>query len=345
LGSVAAKEGFWVNATTAFSATGPAGAAVALGGGDVVKNWNLVSSADSKTPSQMNQSLTASGKAIITAWAWDASSAKWKFYSPELDAQGGTVLSDYITAKGYLPFGTAPFAVAEGFWLNMATGVRAPVLLGTAGNYVILTKTGVSTVPASVITGNVAVSPAATTYLTGFSLTKVGTTSATSTQVTGTLYGADMTAPTSSNLTTAVSDMETAYTDAAGRVTPDFLNQGSGELGGSTLAPGLYTFTTGVTMSSDVTIAGGSTDVWIFQIPGTLNMSSAKNIILSGGAKAKNIFWQVAGFVEIGTNAHFEGIILSQTEIRLKTGASINGRALAQTAVTLDQSTVTQPAQ
>ena len=220
----------------------------------------------------------------------------------------------------------------------------APVLLGTAGNFVILAKTAVSTVPSSAITGDVGVSPAATSFLTGFSLTLVGTTSATSTQVTGNLYGADMTTPTNSNLTTAVSDMETAYTDAAGRPTPDFLNLGSGEIGGQTLVPGLYTWTTGVTISTDVTVSGGANDVWIFQIPGNLTMSAAKNVILGGKAKAKNIFWQLTGAVDIGAGAHFEGIILSQTAIALKTGASMNGRALAQTAVTLDQNVVTKPA-
>ena len=153
-----------------------------------------------------------------------------------------------------------------------------------------------------------------------------------------------MTAPTSSNLTTAVTDMGTAYTDAAGRPTPDFLNLGAGEIGRQTLIPGLYKWTTGVTISSDVTISGGANDVWIFQIPGNLTMSPAKNVTLSGGAKAKNIVWQVAGAVGIGTTAHFEGIILSQTSITLGTGASMNGRALAQTAVILDQSTVTTPA-
>jgi hypothetical protein len=220
----------------------------------------------------------------------------------------------------------------------------APVLLGTAGNFVILAKTAVSTVPSSAITGDVGVSPAATTFLTGFSLTLVGTTSATSTQVTGNLYGADMTTPTNSNLTTAVSDMETAYTDAAGRVTPDFLNLGSGEIGGQTLVPGLYKWTTGVTISTDVTISGGANDVWIFQIPGNLTMSAARSVILGGNAKAKNIFWQLTGVVDVGAGAHFEGIILSQTSITLKTGASMNGRALAQTAVALDQNALTQPA-
>jgi hypothetical protein len=218
-----------------------------------------------------------------------------------------------------------------------------PVLLGAAGNYVILATSGVSTVPASVITGDVGLSPAATSFLTGFSLTMVGTVSATSPQVTGSLFGADMSPPTSTNLTTAVTNMGTAYTDAAGRPTPDVLNLGAGEIGGRTLIPGLYKWTTGVTASSNVTISGGPNDVWIFQIPGNLTVSPAKKVFLSGGAQAKNIFWQVAGSVSIGTTAHFEGIILTQTSITMETGSSINGRLLAQTAVLLDTSTVTKP--
>ena len=219
----------------------------------------------------------------------------------------------------------------------------APVPLGTAGNYVILAKSGVSTVPTSQIVGDVGLSPAAATFLTGFSLTMVGTSSALSTQVTGALFAADMTAPTSSNLTTATTDMGLAYTDAAGRPTPDVLNLGAGEIGGQTMLPGLYKWTTGVTISSDVTLTGGPNDVWILQVPGTLAVSSAKHVFLSGGASAKNIFWQVAGGVDIGTTAHFEGIILSQTSITLRTGASMTGRALAQTAVILDANAITKP--
>jgi len=83
--------------------------------------------------------------------------------------------------------------------------------------------------------------------------------------------------------------------------------------------------------------------VWIFQISGDLTMSSAVNMTLSGGAQAKNIFWQVAGEVTIGTTSHFEGVILSMTGITMQTGASINGIALAQTAVILDQNTVVKP--
>jgi hypothetical protein len=221
----------------------------------------------------------------------------------------------------------------------------AVVDLGTAGNYVILAESMVANNPISAITGDIGVSPAATSFLTGFSLTIVGTTSATSSQVTGNLYGADMTTPTNSNLTTAVADMLTAYNDAAGRITPDFLNIGAaGDIGGQTLAPGLYNWTTSVTIPSDITISGGANDVWIFQMSGDLTVGNGVNVTLSGGALAKNIFWQVSGATTVGTTAHFEGIILSATAITLQTGASLNGRALAQTAVNLDGNTVVQPA-
>jgi hypothetical protein len=220
----------------------------------------------------------------------------------------------------------------------------APVRLGTAGTFVILSKTGISTVPASVITGDIGVSPAAETYLTGFSQTK-HTGFSTSPQVTGYMYAADMTPPTPANMTTAISDMQTAYTDAAGRPTPDFLDEGAaGAIGGLTLLPGLHKWTTGVTIPTNVTISGASNDVWIFQIAGNLTASSAVHVTLSGGAQAKNIFWQLSGQATLGTTSHFEGIILSQTAITLQTGATMNGRALAQTNVALDKVTITKPA-
>jgi hypothetical protein len=137
--------------------------------------------------------------------------------------------------------------------------------------------------------------------------------------------------------------MQTAYTDAAGRSNPKFMNLGAGNIGGKTLTPGLYKFTTSVVIPTNITISGSATDVWIFQVAGTLKMSSAVRITLASGALAKNIFWQTSGAVTLGTTSHFEGIILSQTAINLQTGASINGRLLAQTAVTLQMNSVTKP--
>jgi len=137
--------------------------------------------------------------------------------------------------------------------------------------------------------------------------------------------------------------MEAAYTDAAGRAV-DVTELGAGNIGGLTLVPGVYKWSTVVTIPTDVTLTGGPNDVWIFQIAGGLTVASAKTVILRGGAQAKNVFWQVGGIATLGTTSNFKGIILSQTAIVMQTGAVLNGRALAQTAVTIDANTVTQPA-
>ncbi len=206
-----------------------------------------------------------------------------------------------------------------------------------------MAKSGISTVPPSAITGDVGVSPAAASYVTGFDLIlDVTTQFATSPQVTGQIFAADYDAPTPADMTAAVSDMELAFTDAAGRAA-DVTELGAGDIGGMTLTPGVYAWGTGLTIPVDVTLNGGATGVWIFQIAQDLTVSSATKVLLAGGALSKNIFWQVAGQVELGTTAHFEGVVLSKTSVTLGTGASINGRLLAQTAVTLDASTVVEP--
>jgi hypothetical protein len=236
-------------------------------------------------------------------------------------------------------------AVALTFVWSDTAAAQAPVNLGASGNFVILAKSGISTIPTSAITGNIGVSPIDSTGLTGFSLALDPSGQfATSTQITGNAYASDYAVPTPANLTTAVGDMQTAYTDAAGRTTPDFTELGAGEIGGRTLVHGLYKWGTDVLISSDVTLNGGPNDVWIFQIAGKITQANGTKVFLSGGALAKNVFWQAFGDVAVGTTAHFEGIILSHSAISFATGASINGRLLAQTAVTLDSSTVTSPA-
>ena len=223
---------------------------------------------------------------------------------------------------------------------RLANSKRIPqsvVNLGVAGSFVILSKSGITDVPSSAITGDIGTSP-----ITGAAI------GVTCPEVTGTIYTVNAAGPfcrvvSPSRLTTAVGNMQTAYTDAAGRSTPDFVNLGAGNIGGKTLTPGLYKWTSAVIIPTNITISGGPSDVWIFQVAGTLNMSSAVKIILSGGAQAKNIFWQAAGAVTLGTTSHFEGVILGQTGINMKTGATINGRLLAQTAVTLQMNRVTRP--
>jgi hypothetical protein len=208
--------------------------------------------------------------------------------------------------------------------------------MGSAGSFAILSKSGITNVPTSKITGNVGASP-----ITGAA---IGVTCA---QVSGTIYSVNAAGPlpcrvtAPSTLTTATKDQETAYLDAAGRTNPKATNLGAGQIGGLTLTPGLYKWTTGVGISKDVTLTGGANDVFIFQISGTLTQASATRVILAGGAQAKNVFWQTTGAVAIGTTAHSEGTILSKTMIAMNTGASTNGRLMAQTAVTLQKNVVT----
>jgi hypothetical protein len=212
--------------------------------------------------------------------------------------------------------------------------------LGTAGNYVLLSKAGISTTGATKITGSIGVSPIAATAVTGFGLVLDSSrTFSRSSLVTSRVYAANYAAPTPSTLTVAVKDMETAYTNAAGRAA-GVTGLGAGNIGGLTLAPKVYKWGTGVTIPTNVTLSGTKNDVWIFQISGTLSISSAKQVILAGGAQAKNVFWQVAGATTLGTNSTFNGNILDKKNIALQTGAVLNGRALAQTAITLQANKV-----
>lgn len=215
------------------------------------------------------------------------------------------------------------------------------VPLGSASNFAILAKTGISTVPTSQVTGDIGISPAAATAITGFALNLgAGAAFATSSQVNGQVFAPGYAAPTPSVLTTAVTAMEAAYDNAAGRTVPDHLNLASGNLGGLTLPAGLYKFTGSVSVPTNVTLSGSSTDVWIFQIAGGLTVAANKHVLLAGGALASNVFWQVAGTVTVGTSAHIEGEVLSKTNIAMRTGSTINGRLLAQTAVTIANTAV-----
>jgi hypothetical protein len=214
----------------------------------------------------------------------------------------------------------------------------APVNMGLAGSFAILSKSGITNVYHSSIVGDVGSSP-----ITGAAI------HLSCPEVSGTIYSVNAAGPlpcritNAGRLTVAVSDMQTAYTDASGRPNPNYLNMGAGNIGGKTLLPGLYKWTSALVIPATITISGGPNDVWIMQVSGTLHVSSSVKIILSGGAQAKNIFWQVSGAVTLGTTSHFEGNILGKTGINLQTGASVNGRLLAQTAVTLQMSTVTKP--
>lgn len=221
-----------------------------------------------------------------------------------------------------------------------AASSQSPVYLGSAATFAILSQSGITDVYRSTIVGDVGTSP-----ITGAALLL------TCDEVTGTIFTVDAAGPSPcavnspSLLSSAAGDMGFAYADAAGRMSPDSIEMGAGEIGGLTIAPGLHKWSTDVNISTDVTLSGGPNDIWIFQIAGTLTEANATRVTLAGGALAKNIFWQVASTVTIGTNSHFEGVVLGKTLISVNTGASVSGRLMAQTAVTLQMNAITEPAE
>ena len=222
----------------------------------------------------------------------------------------------------------------------------APVELGLAGTFVILSESGFSATAGSGIVGDIGVSSIAAIAITGCGLIMDASGEfSTSPLVDGNVCAADYADPSRLVMTTAVGDMMTAYNDAAGRKLPDATELGAGNISGLTIKPGLYKWEGGVQVSNraSVTLSGTPNDVWIFQVGEGLTLGNGARVILKGGAQAKNVFWQVGTQTTLGTTASFQGIILSGTAIMLNTGAVLTGRALAQTAVNLDANTITQP--
>lgn len=232
----------------------------------------------------------------------------------------------------------------------------ATVNLGTAGNFVVLSKTAITTTGTTSITGDIGISPAAASYATGFSQTMDSSGKfSTSTYVSGKIYASDYAVPTPSYLSTAVSDMEAAYTDASSRSPGDLITDAGAPLSCATtcdlalqsLVPGVYFFSGpgNVIITDDVTLTGSASDVWIFRIPGNLNISSGKKVLLSGGAVSSNIFWAVAGTTTLQSTSTFEGNILGgsgATTIAMQNGAILHGRALGQTDITLIGNTISE---
>lgn len=218
-----------------------------------------------------------------------------------------------------------------------------PVLLGTAGNFVILAKTAISTNGGSTVAGGLGVGPAVVDVARDLTLLSEPIKFASAPMVAGHIFAADYTNQTPIKLTNAVAEMNAAYADAASRK-PDFIDVGAGIIGGMTLAPGTYKWNTAILIPASITLNGGPNDVWIFQVARSVIQASAARVRLSGGARAKNIYWQVAGTVEVKSLAHTEGVFLTQGEIILGKGASANSRLLTQSSVSLDANVVTQPA-
>jgi hypothetical protein len=213
----------------------------------------------------------------------------------------------------------------------------SPVELGAAANYVILAQSEITNVPTSAVTGNVGLSPA-----TGAA---IGIPCA---EVTGVMNAVDSAGPLPCSvmdavgLTAAVGAAGTAYTDAQGRA-PDYTELAAGNIGGLNLSPATYKWSTAVSIPTTLTLTGGPNDVWIFQIAQGLTVSSGVQIILVGGALPQNIYWATFGVAQLGTTSKFNGVILSETSIVMNTGATLDGRMFAGTAVTLEQNTITHP--
>jgi uncharacterized repeat protein (TIGR02543 family) len=224
--------------------------------------------------------------------------------------------------------------------------LAAVCTLGLSGDYVILAESGISTTGTTAIVGDMGISPAAATFITGFGLIlPAGGAYSTSSLVTGKVYAPGYAAPTPSDLTTATTNMTTAFT-AANSLAPGATELLAGNLNGQTLAAGVYKWGTGLLITNALTLDGGGDPCasFVFQIAGDLTVANSTIITLTGGAVAKNIFWVVAGSkAELGTGVNFSGNILCQTLISVNTGSQVLGRLLAQTAVTINASTVTMP--
>ena len=273
---------------------------------------------------------TATGSSVPGTVAMDTANTVATFTPSAPALNTNTNFTATVTVAAKNAGGTALASpVTWSFTTNAAlSSGQAPVSLGTAGTFAILTKTGITDVPTSAINGDVGSSP-----ITGAAI------QLTCAEVlTGKIYSVDAAGPLpcritdSTLLTAAIGDMQTAYTDAAGRLLPDFTELGAGNIGGLTLVPGLYKWSSDVSILTDLTLSGGPNDVWIFQINGQLTLANATKVILIGGALPKNIFWQSAGSVAIGTTADFEGVLLGQTDIAVNTKASVNGRIRAPSA-------------
>jgi hypothetical protein len=220
--------------------------------------------------------------------------------------------------------------------------------LTSASSYVILAKTAITTTGATKITGNLGLSPAAASLISGFGLVADSTNVfSTSSLVTGKIYASDYAPPTPSNLTSAVANMQLALTNANGMAPAGggltTACPGVGSLGGLTITPGVYNCTSTLLIPPGTNVTLKGSGVYVLKTSAGITQSADTQVILSDGAQAKNVFWVAGGVVDIGSNATMQGVVLTQSNINVKTGAKVNGRLLAQTAVTLDASTVVVP--
>jgi hypothetical protein len=286
--------------------------------------------------------FTMCGSRRLTVADEHVHTARFLVATGQIEQAAGECLLQKSTTEKYKCLGDPKELTTKIFLSPPTPPAPTPLVdLGSACKYTILAKTGISTVPNSVITGDIGVSPIAATAITGFSLDLDSSGQfSTASQVVGKAYAADYLGSTPADMTAAVSAMEAAYTSAAALATTNSTTNSN--IGGETLTPGVYTFTETVQINSDLTFVGGAEDVFVIQTTRDLTQAASTHVLLKGGAKAKNIFWQVAETVVIGAGAHMEGIILCMTKVDFITGSSLVGSVLAQTAVNLQMANITR---
>jgi len=214
---------------------------------------------------------------------------------------------------------------------NYAAAQAGPptVFLGSAGTFAVLAYAGVTNAGNSVVVGNLGTYPIAS--CTGLPTPCTGNGPG---QVNGAVDAANVIAQD------AQASLLIAYNDAAGRTTNPI--GVAGDLGGQTLTPGLYKSTSTLALTGTLTLNGAG--VYIFQVGSALNVATGGTIVLSGGATADNVFWQVGSSATLGTTANFAGTIMALASVTLGSGARLNGRALALNGdVTLIDNSVTVP--
>jgi hypothetical protein len=269
---------------------------------------------------------------------------------------GGTTQESGTTPNNFTNPVTYTVTATDGSTRTYTVTVAQPagpttLLLSNVGSFAIFAENGVTSSGVSSISGDVGVSGAASS-ITGFGIPTTNVDElggASSVQVTGSVYAGNMNSTAAGNVTAALIALESAYTDAQARTpatSTDLLNGNiGGATGGQTLVPGLYEWNTAVTIPASglITLNGGPNDVWIFQVSGNVVAGASSNIVLTGGALARNVYWQVDGTVNLAGNAHFVGTILSTSSITLQGESVLNGRALSRDTVSIENATVIRP--
>jgi hypothetical protein len=247
-------------------------------------------------------------------------------FTPDSPLSLNLVYTATVTS-GVSSLGGRSLPTNDGWTFTTAACSQAPVALGSAANFVVLAGSTVTNTGATMLTGDMGVGPG--TAITGF---PPGT-------IVGTEHAGDAVSAQ------GIADLTTAYLDAAGRVLCPV--SVSGDIGGQTLAPGLYTSTSGLAVTTANLTLDGQGDgnaVFIFQTASTLTTASGRQVILINGAQSANVFWQVGSSATLATTSVFQGTIMAHQAITLDTGATLNGRALAEIAgVALDTNTIVKP--